>query len=147
MPPGRERPRSRVPKTRPEVVSRHALLARLEAAEEPLITVVGPAGYGKTTVLGQWVRDKQTPVAWVSCEESDNDPAAFWGTVIAELAEVSDLDPEAYELVAASGGGVTTVPSLVSVLSRLDAPITLVVDHVEALTSQECRTSLAEFAL
>jgi LuxR family transcriptional regulator, maltose regulon positive regulatory protein len=136
-----------VPKTRPGVVPRRSLVERLQGAREPLITVIGPAGYGKTTVLGQWARQKRTPVAWVSCEESDNDPAAFWGTVIAELHHVADLDPGADELIAAVGGGVATVPSLVAVLSRVEAPITLVIDHVEALTSLECRTSLAEFAL
>src|SRR4051812_47074330 len=123
MPPGPELPRLDVPKTRPEMVPRRGLLERMKAAREPLITVVGPAGYGKTTVLGQWARHWQPGVAWVSCEEADNDPAAFWGTVIAELDRVADLDSEAYELIAVLGGGVATVPRMVPVLRRVAAPI------------------------
>jgi LuxR family transcriptional regulator, maltose regulon positive regulatory protein len=137
----------RAPKIRPGVVSRSALLTRLLEAREPLITVVAPPGYGKTTLLAQWAWRTERLVAWVSCEESDNDPAALWGSVVSELAQVASLDRTAFDLLATSGGGVATVPRLVSALQQIGAPLTLVLDHVEVLTSPECRTSLAEFAL
>ena len=57
------------------------------------------------------------------------------------------MPPGASELVRASGGGVATVPRLVTALDGITPPLALVFDHVEVLTSQESRSSLAEFAV
>ena len=68
----------RIPPLLAGTVSRTALVNRLRAAGAfPLVLVVAPAGYGKTTLLSQWATRDARPFAWVSIDERDNDPVAF----------------------------------------------------------------------
>ena len=53
---------------------RTALLARMLAAAEPVIAVAAPPGYGKTTLLAAWAERRGSRVAWVSCDQVDDDP-------------------------------------------------------------------------
>jgi LuxR family maltose regulon positive regulatory protein len=144
---GAPEPKFHGPATRPGVVARTTLLDRLFASDEPVITVVAPPGYGKTTLLAQWAERLGPRVAWVSCEKTDNDPVALWTAVITALGQIAPVNPAASQLLAASGGGVDVIPSLVSTFGTLSQPLVLVLDHAEAVTSKECRTSIAEFAL
>ena len=111
-----------------------------------MITVVAPPGYGKTTLLSQWAERIGPRVAWVSCEKTDNDPVAFWTAVITALDQIAPVSPAASQLLATSGGGVDVIPLLVSTFGTIRGPLVLVLDHAEAVTSKECRTSIAEFA-
>ena len=73
-----------LPRPRPEVVARPRLLARLtQGVERELVLVCTPAGFGKTTLLAEWARSGRRPVAWLSLDEGDNDPARFWRHVAA----------------------------------------------------------------
>jgi LuxR family transcriptional regulator, maltose regulon positive regulatory protein len=49
---------------------------------------VPPAGFGKTTLLADWARSSRQPVAWLSLDEGDNDPARFWRYVAGALDRV-----------------------------------------------------------
>jgi LuxR family transcriptional regulator, maltose regulon positive regulatory protein len=67
-------------------VPRPRLLARLAEGIGRGLTVVGtPAGFGKTTMLGDWARRSRRPAAWLSLDAGDNDPARFWRYVAAAL--------------------------------------------------------------
>src|SRR3954451_18388714 len=73
--------KARVPPLRTGLVDRGRLLDRLLDGEPTRLTVVvAPAGWGKTTLLGQWVRRiyVSCAVAWVSLDESDDEPVRFW---------------------------------------------------------------------
>src|SRR5215813_12469592 len=66
---------------------RPRLLARLAEGVGRGVTVVcTPAGFGKTTMLGDWARRSRQRVAWLSLDAGDNDPARFWRYVAAALA-------------------------------------------------------------
>jgi LuxR family maltose regulon positive regulatory protein len=70
-------------------VPRPRLLARLAQGMSRGLTVVcTPAGFGKTTLLGEWVRRSRRPVAWLSLDAGDNDPARFWRYVAVALERV-----------------------------------------------------------
>ena len=70
-------------------VPRPRLLARLGDGIGRGLTVVGtPAGFGKTTILGDWARRSRRPAAWLSLDAGDNDPARFWRYVAAALERV-----------------------------------------------------------
>src|SRR5215216_4689174 len=59
----------------PTAVSRTRLTTLLgDPATAPVTTLVAPAGYGKTTVLGQWAAAEPRPVAWLTIDPGDNDP-------------------------------------------------------------------------
>ena len=66
------------------LVERPHLLERLDAALAHKITLlVAPAGFGKTTVIGQWLHDRQAkPLGWVSLDSGDNDLFRFWRSII-----------------------------------------------------------------
>src|SRR5215470_8984368 len=67
-------------------VPRPRLLARLAEGVGRGLTVIGtPAGFGKTTMLGNWARRSRGRAAWLSLDEGDNDPARFWRYVAAAL--------------------------------------------------------------
>ena len=58
-------------------VRRRALLDRLQESEAPVIVVIAPAGYGKTTLLSQWVDDEPGRVAWLAGDDGDDDPVVL----------------------------------------------------------------------
>jgi LuxR family maltose regulon positive regulatory protein len=62
-----------------------------EAVQYPLTLVCGPVGYGKTTLLSEWIPQNEHCVTWVSLDEGDNDPVRFWSYFIAAL---QTLDPQ-----------------------------------------------------
>lgn len=75
-----------IPPPRPNVVIRPRLLAGLnEGLTRKLTLISAPAGFGKTTLVSGWVATCDCPIAWVSLDDGDNDPARFMAYVIAAL--------------------------------------------------------------
>jgi LuxR family maltose regulon positive regulatory protein len=78
---------------RPNLVARPRLIAKLEReAGRKLTLISAPAGFGKTTLLGEWVagRSDERSVAWVSLDEADNDPARFLSYLVAALRSIEE---------------------------------------------------------
>src|SRR5215203_6557064 len=74
------------PRVRANLVERSILISRLgEDPDRQLTLICAPAGYGKTTLAGQWVAQLALPTAWVRLEAGDNDPETFFALVIAAL--------------------------------------------------------------
>jgi len=72
-------------------VSRPHLLALLEQdVQRPLMLVSAPAGSGKTTLLAEWAATTTLPIAWLSCDSADNDPARFLSYLLATLARLDE---------------------------------------------------------
>jgi LuxR family maltose regulon positive regulatory protein len=132
---------------RERLVLRTALIDRLLRNGEPVISVVAPPGYGKTTLLAQWAQQMGPRVAWVSCERFHNDPVALWGDILAALDRIEHVSEQATAILAASGGGAEAVPRLVGAISALQGPVVVVLDHLETVTSPQCTTSIAELTL
>src|SRR5206468_9763006 len=75
-----------VPRPRPGLVARPRLVEALgEGLARRLILVCAPAGFGKTALLADWARRGNRPVAWLSLDAGDNDPARFWRHAVAAL--------------------------------------------------------------
>jgi len=67
-----------VPPTRPIIVLRPRLIEKLNGGIHCKLTLISaPAGYGKTTLVSEWTASCGKPVAWLSLDERDNDPARF----------------------------------------------------------------------
>lgn len=76
----------RVPGLRLGFVPRPRLVGWLDAdLKQGLVLVCAPAGFGKTGLLTEWARSGRRPVAWLSLDAADNDPARFWRHVVAAL--------------------------------------------------------------
>src|SRR5579859_2001922 len=78
------------PPARPHAVPRPHLIARLNAGRHrPLTLLAAPAGFGKTTLVSAWVAGGDRPVAWLSLDAGDNDPARFLMYLVAALQTIA----------------------------------------------------------
>ncbi|MGN6430267.1 MAG: AAA family ATPase [Gaiellaceae bacterium] len=129
-----------VPQVRRDSVSRTALVNRLRAGGAfPLVAVIAPAGYGKTTLLAQWATKDTRPFAWLSIDERDNDPVVLLRHLAAALDRIDPVDPRIFEALAARRTSVwdAIVPRLTTHLSSRDSPLVLVFDDIDLLDSEE----------
>src|SRR6266487_553787 len=115
-----------LPGLRPNVVSRPRLLERLnEGLHRKLTLISAPAGFGKTTLVSEWVAFIERPTAWLSLDEGENDPARFLAYLVAALQTI----------VATIGEGVLGVlqspqpPPPEAILTALLNEITTLPDH------------------
>jgi LuxR family transcriptional regulator, maltose regulon positive regulatory protein len=115
-----------LPPLRPNVVSRPRLLERLnEGLYRKLTLISAPAGFGKTTLVSEWVAVIERPTAWLSLDEGENDPARFLAYLVATLQTIA----------ATIGEGVLDVlqssqpPSPEAMLTTLLNDITTIADH------------------
>jgi len=118
-------------------VSRTALVNRLRAAGAfPLVLVVAPAGYGKTTLLSQWANRDVRPFAWVSIDDRDNDPVEFLRHVAAALDRVEPIPASALEPLQLDGEPARTraLPRLAEAITSRRSPFVLVLDGADVLT-------------
>ena len=75
-----------VPQPRPHLVYRPRLIQRLQQGMEGALTLLSaPVGFGKTTLLSNWLASGAIPAAWLSLEPQDNEPARFLSYLIAAL--------------------------------------------------------------
>jgi len=88
-----------IPRPHRELVHRPRLIERLDTGLRGKLTVVSaPAGYGKTTLVGDWIARSQVPAAWLSLDAPDNDIARFFSYLIAALQQIhpdigADIQP------------------------------------------------------
>jgi LuxR family transcriptional regulator, maltose regulon positive regulatory protein len=79
-----------IPRLRPHVVSRPRLSERLnEGLYRNLTLISAPAGFGKTTMVSEWVEGIEQPAAWLSLDEGDNDPARFLTYLVAAVQTIA----------------------------------------------------------
>ncbi len=79
-----------IPPPRTKVVLRPRLLDRLnEGLRHKLTLISAPAGFGKTTVVSEWVTVCERPAAWLSLDDMDNDPTRFLTYLVAALQTIA----------------------------------------------------------
>src|SRR6266567_7317233 len=79
-----------LPRLRPNVVSRPRLLDRLnEGLHRNLTLISAPAGFGKTTLVSEWVEGSGRPTAWLSLDEGESDPTRFLTYLVAALQTIA----------------------------------------------------------
>ncbi|MEQ7738575.1 helix-turn-helix transcriptional regulator, partial [Escherichia coli] len=95
----------------------HKRLAR--AAQSRLTLVSAPAGFGKTTLLAEWLASGPGgSVAWVSLDRRDNDPGLFWSYVVTAVsAAAGGAGAEALSVLRS--GQTPVEPLLATVLNDL----------------------------
>ena len=139
----------RRPLMRPGTVRRSLLVERLAGDDScPIVSVVAPPGYGKTTLLSQWGERNGRSFAWVSVNEGDNDPKVLLGYVAQALDAVEPIGERVFDALASPGSSVpgSVVPRLGSAFSSMTSPVVLVLDDVHVLRNSECRAALSVLA-
>jgi LuxR family transcriptional regulator, maltose regulon positive regulatory protein len=130
------------PRLRPGHVPRAELVDRLRhGLHRRLNLVAAPAGWGKTTLLAEWLSaDDEVAFAWLSLDENDNDPARFWSYVSAALRKAGVEIPPAFDAaVSAPGTPVADValPLLVNALVAAEREHVLVLDDYHLISDAE----------
>jgi LuxR family maltose regulon positive regulatory protein len=140
----------RPPRLRQGLVPRPRLRAALTRSEDRRLTLISaPAGFGKTTLLGEWLGDRsggERSVAWVSLDESDNDPARFLAYLIGALRTIEEgigegvlaslRSPELPPVEAVAG-------ALVNELADISRTIAIVLDDYHLIRSGSVHEAVA----
>ena len=136
-----------VPPARQGIVPRTVLLERLTATTAPIIAVVAPPGYGKTTLLAQWAVRQGPRVGWVSADDRDNDPTVLLSYIAVALDRIERIDPRVFRALASSGAGLEVPRRLVAAMATMRHPVTVVIDHLDAVTNREALDAINALAL
>jgi len=112
-----------IPRSHPNRVARPRLIERMnESMECPITLLCAPAGYGKTTLLSEWIPQYEHCVTWLSLDEADNDPARFWRHFLAAL---QTLNPDLFKDAQRSLEGSQVRP--------IEAVLTLTINEIADL--------------
>jgi LuxR family maltose regulon positive regulatory protein len=139
----------RHPVLRPGTVGRQRLMDLLAPASlRPVVSVVAPPGFGKTTLLAQWAERDGREFAWVSVEEPDNDPKVLLSYIAEALHSVAPIGKQVFAALASPGSSApgTVVPRLAAAFSAMPSPVVLVLDDVHVLHNRECHAALSALA-
>ncbi|HEY5695915.1 MAG TPA: hypothetical protein VIT01_00250, partial [Acidimicrobiales bacterium] len=127
-------------------VRRRALLDRLQESEAPVIVVIAPAGYGKTTLLSQWVDDEPGRVAWLSGDDGDDDPVVLCTDIAAALDRLEPLAPGVFAALSAHRPAAALLPPLLTAFEAPADPVTFIIDNLDSITNPECLDLIGELA-
>src|SRR2546421_9501859 len=135
------------PLPRMQLVRRSHLIERLqEGMTGPLTLVSAPAGFGKTTLLAQWLVESSMPVAWLSLEPEDNEPVRFLSYLIAALQTLDPSigGPALALLRTPQSPPLETVLVLLTndLVSRRAADFALVLDDYHVITAEAVHLAL-----
>src|SRR3954454_11707141 len=137
-----------IPKVRRRLVTRPRLSERLSRGSESKLTLVSaPAGFGKTTLVAEWLAatPHERHAAWLSLDPSDNRAGSFWPYVIAALQTVvPDVGATAISLLESPQTPITSVlATLLNDLRGLPRGIVLVLDDYHVVDANDIQDGMA----
>ncbi len=138
-----------IPPSRQRVVLRPRLVQRLNeglAAGHKLTLVSAPAGFGKTTLVSEWVAGCGRPVAWLSLDEGDSDPSRFLAYLIAALQTVAPGVGDGVLAVLQSPQPPpleSTLTALLNDIATIPSDVVLVLDDHHVLDAKPVDDALA----
>src|SRR5664279_2690495 len=138
-----------VPRRRRGLVARTRLNERLRRAAESTLTLVSaPAGFGKTTLLAEWLAAAPADgrcAAWLSLDQRDNDPALFWTYLITALRTAAPgVGAGALSLLQSPQPPIEVVlASLVNDLHATPNDVVLVLDDYHVIDSRDVQDGMA----
>jgi LuxR family maltose regulon positive regulatory protein len=111
-----------------------------------LILVSAPAGYGKTTLICEWLATCRGSVAWVSLDRGDNDPNRFWAYLLAALQSALSSSGQTLPEIVLQNNPSTSealISSLINELDKFQQPIILVLDDYHDIEAQAIHDGLS----
>lgn len=133
--------RYHIPSLRPSLVVRPRLIDRLNEGlflDHRLFLIAAPAGFGKTTLMGEWITTIDRPVAWLSLDESGDDTTTFLKYLIAALQQVDERIGQAVLPLLGSpqpASMETLLAALANDLSQIQGGLLLILDDYHAISA------------
>ncbi|MDZ8140749.1 MAG: hypothetical protein RM049_36580 [Nostoc sp. DedQUE04] len=138
-----------LPSPRSPLVQRKRLWEKLnQGLTSRLILISAAAGFGKTTVLSEWVAQTQVSVSWLFLDEQDNDPTRFFSYIVAALQQNNKDIGEATLAMLRSSELFTFqafLTPLINELAQLETALILVLDDYHLITTSEIHHALTFF--
>jgi LuxR family transcriptional regulator, maltose regulon positive regulatory protein len=135
------------PSLRHQTVERKRLHDLLrQGCTAPLTLVVAPAGWGKSTLVADWLARDGVTAGWVSLDGGDNDPKRFWRYLLLAADQAgSAAGTAALRRLDAAGSDVLrdVLPALVNELASAKTPLVLVLDDYHLVTNSLVHMSVA----
>jgi LuxR family maltose regulon positive regulatory protein len=121
-----------LPVRRSDTVVKTELVERLRSSKARVVTVVAPAGFGKTTLCAHLAQRDERAFAIVSLDQRDNDPVVLLRYVTVALDRVERVSPSVFDALSTPGRSVwsTCIPRVCAALSSMASPIVLVLDDL-----------------
>jgi LuxR family maltose regulon positive regulatory protein len=140
-----------IPHSQPNLISRPRLIKHLEDGLSRKLTLVSsPAGFGKTTLLSEWIHKCGQPVAWITLDQGDNDPSRFLKYFITALqkneGEIGEGILSALQSSQPPKSDIL-LTGLLNEITEMTQPIVIVLDDYHVITEptiQEMLTFILE---
>ena len=138
-----------IPPPRPGIVPRPRLVERLDEGLAPGVTLISaPAGFGKTTLVSEWIAGCKRPVAWLSLDEGDNDSTRFLTYLVAALQTIAaNIGAGALAVLHASQSQPPSIEPILTTLlneiSTIPDRFILVLDDTHVIDSKPVDQALA----
>ncbi len=137
-----------LPSSRRPLVPRPRLVECLDrGAASTLMLVSAPAGFGKTTLLAEWLAAAPADgrsAAWLSLDRRDNDPALFWSYLVAALKTAAPgVGADALSLLQSPQSSIEAVlATLLNDLSAISNDVVLVLDDYHVIDSRDVQDGM-----
>ena len=130
-----------IPNLRDDHVPRHHLVEILNAGgNNRLILISAPAGFGKTSLICEWISQCNLPFGWISLDENDNDPGRFLSYITASLQSIGiETDIEPFNMIQSPGKIEIepTVNSLINQITEVQIACGIVLDDYHYIRNQD----------
>jgi LuxR family maltose regulon positive regulatory protein len=143
-----------IPPPHPNLISRPRLLEQLDQGTRgKLIVISAPPGFGKTTLLGDWLRERAWPTAWLSLDPADNDPHRFITYLAAAYARLNPSIGRTAQALLELGqrssfetiltGLIDDLAENHNVIAPEGQPVLLVLDDYQVVTTHQIHDAVS----
>jgi LuxR family transcriptional regulator, maltose regulon positive regulatory protein len=130
-----------IPQPRPNLVQRSQLIDRLnKGVNQKLILISAPAGFGKTTILSEWISQSEIPTAWISLDKGDDDSVQFINYLVAAFQKFEPSIGKTILPVLQSPQPPaikSIIISLIKEISDISGDLILILDDYHSIDTEE----------
>jgi LuxR family maltose regulon positive regulatory protein len=139
-----------IPQPRTDLVPRSTLIERLnDGLRNKLTLISAPAGFGKTTLISEWIQQSKMPIAWISLDERDSDPVGFLAYLVTALQKIKPNIGKAALTILQSPQSPpieSALTNLINEITTIQKDFVLILDDYHIIDSKKVH-DIIEFLL